>query len=72
MHRQDFSTKNIEYFERDFLDQIGGKIDTSRLNTNTLENLNLFHLKGMPKFWETKNINFLNLVMENTIAGFYE
>ena len=72
MHRQGFSTKNIEYFERDFLDQIEGKIDASSLRINALDNLKLFHLKGMPKFWETDNIDFLNLVMENTVAGFYE
>ncbi len=72
MHRQGFSTTNIEYFERDFLDQIEGKIDTSSLRMNALDNLKLFHLKGMPKIWETDNIDFLHQVMENTVAGFYE
>jgi hypothetical protein len=70
MHRQGFSTKNIEYFERDFLDQIV-KVDSANLNIKSLENLELFRLTGIPRFWG-KNDDPLNLVMENTIAGFYE
>jgi hypothetical protein len=72
MHRQGFSTKNIEYFERDFLDETEGRIDTSSLSINALENLKIFHISGIPKFWEPQNIIFLYQVMENTVAGFYE
>ena len=70
MQRQGFSTKNIEYFERDFLDQTG-TIDASSLRINNLGNLSLYHLKGMPKFWEIKDTNILNRVMENIVSGFY-
>ena len=71
MQRQGFSTKNIEYFERDFLDQTG-TIEASSLRINSLGNLSLYHLKGMPKFWEIKDSNILNRVMENIVSGFYE
>ena len=72
MQRQGFSTNNIEYFERDFLDKLGEIIQTSSLQNDKLGTLDLFHLKGMPKFWETKNTDLLNQVMENMVSGLYE
>ena len=71
MHRQGFSTKNIEYFERDFLEHLG-VINSSNLETSNLGNLRLFHLRGLPKFWETKNPGYLTKIMENIVAGLYE
>jgi len=71
MHRQGFSTKNIEYFERDFLENLG-VINSSNLETSNLGNLRLFHLRGLPKFWETKNPGYLTQIMENIVAGLYE
>ena len=49
MQRQGFSPKNIEYFERDFIDQINGYVNSSTLNLKSLGKVHLFHLKGMPK-----------------------
>jgi hypothetical protein len=71
MQRQGFSTKNIEYFERDFLDQTG-VIQTSSLRINNLGNLDLYHLKGISKFWENEAPHLLNQVIENMVSGFYE
>lgn len=74
MQRQGFSPKNIEYFEKDFLDQRNGLADSSSINVKRLDVLQLFHVKGLPNFWgEQKEESItIGLVMEDLISGLFE
>lgn len=73
MQRQGFSTKNIEYFERDFLDQLGS-INSSTMKITSLGRIQLFHVKGLPKFWEERggDSGSIQIFMEDLVAGLNE
>ena len=74
MHRQSFSPQHIEYFERDFLDNYGGVLEDSALQTTRLGNTDFLRIRGLASFWELKqrDIFTLRLLMEDIISGLYE
>jgi hypothetical protein len=74
MQRQGFSPRNIQYFERDFLDQLRGVINSTSLNLKRLGNLRLFHIKGLPKFWGEgrEDSVSIGLVTEDLVSGLFE
>ena len=74
MHRQSFSPQHIEYFERDFLDNYGGVLEASALQTTRLGSTGFVRIRGLASFWELKqrDIFTLRLLMEDIISGLYE
>ena len=51
MQSQGFFPRNIEYFERDFLDNLKGVVESSGVNVKRLGSLRLYRVRGLPKFW---------------------
>ncbi len=74
MQSQGFFPRNIEYFERDFLDQMRGVVDSSGINVKGLGNLRLFRVKGLPKFWGERKEDSISIkhVMEDLVSGLFE
>jgi hypothetical protein len=74
MQRQGFSPRNIQYFERDFLDQLRGVVNSNSLNVKSLGALRLFHVKGLPKFWGERRQDSISisLVTEDLVSGLFE
>src|SRR5512136_2125044 len=74
MIRQGFSPKSIEYFERDFLDEVRGVVESKVLNLKALGSLRLFRVKGLPKFWGDRKEDSVSIsvVMENLVSGLFE
>jgi hypothetical protein len=75
MQRQGFSPRNIEYFERDFLDKMNGVVDSPQgISVKRLGNLQVFHVKGLPKFWGNRQEDSvtIRLVMEDLVSGLFE
>jgi hypothetical protein len=74
MQRSGVSPKNIEYFERDFLDQLNGVISSDTLRLNGLGREKLYHIKGLPKFWGERSEDSIKIqqVIEDLVSGFFE
>jgi len=73
MINQSISIDRIEYLEKDFLNEFGGRIDLSNLKTSILGEPSLLKIQGMANFWELKDENVLSLrlFMEDIISGLY-
>lgn len=73
MINQNISIARIEYLEKDFLNEFGGRIDLSSLKTSILGEPSLLRIKGMANFWELKDekIISLRLFMEDILSGLY-
>ena len=72
-------SRNIEYFERDFLDNLKGVVESSGVNVKRLGNLRLYRVRGLPKFWGERkrglHLNqtcarkdLLNIIIKNRCA----
>jgi len=74
MNRHAFSTEHIEYLEKNFLDNLEGKINTSSLKISTLGEARSLRISGISNFWESQKgkIITLRLFMEDIISGLYE
>lgn len=74
MNKQSFSTRHIEYLEKDFLDDLGGKIDISSLNISELGEVRFLRVNGISNFWESYKEKFipLRIFMKDIISGLYE
>jgi len=74
MSKQSFSTKHIEYLEKDFLDELGGRIDPSSFKGKDLGIDSLLKVKGLSSFWELSDekVASLRLFMEDIISGLHE
>lgn len=71
---QSFSTKHIEYLEKNFLDTFGGTIDVSLLNISELKEIRFLRINSISNFWEMykEKVVSLRFFMEDIISGFYE
>lgn len=74
MSRQGFSTGHIEYLEKGFLDQLGGKINLGTAKTISLGEPKLLKIKGLSNFWEMRDekVLSLRLFMEDILSGIHE
>ena len=61
MSKQGFSTKHIEYLEKDFLDEFGGKITPSTVKTLSLGEPRLLKIKSLSSFWEMRDEKVVSL-----------
>ena len=74
MQRQGVSPKNIEYFERDFLDLLNGNISVKTIQVQNLGAQRLFRVKGIPNFWGDQSDDSIRIqqVIEDLISGVFE
>ena len=73
MINQNISIARIEYLEKDFLNEFGGRIDLGGLKASSLGEPSLLRIQGMSNFWELRDekIISLRLFMEDIISGLY-
>jgi DNA helicase HerA-like ATPase len=74
MQRPGFSPKNIEYFERDFLDELNEKLSSNTLRLQSMGNKKLYHIKGLPKFWGERSEDSVKIqhIIEDLVSGIFE
>ena len=74
MQRQAASPKNIEYFERDFLDLLNGSINVNTIQIQNLGAQRLFQIKGIPNFWGDRSDDSIKIqqVIEDLVSGVFE
>jgi hypothetical protein len=74
MQRQGASPKNIEYFERDFLDHLNGNISVNTVQIQNVGAQMLFRVKGIPNFWGDQSDDSIKIqqVIEDLVSGVFE
>ena len=74
MQSQGFFPRNIEYFERDFLDNMKGVVEASGVNVKSLGSLRLYRVRGLPKFWGERKEDSISIkhVTEDLVSGLFE
>lgn len=74
MEQTNISTHHIEYLEKDFLDIVGKKIDSSILQMYGVGEIKCLKITGITKFWDIHKENAISLrfLMEDVISGLYE